>query len=132
VPRLARPRTCCSQESSRTMRLKFTGLFGVHRTVRCTLDCSVYTGLSDEPTTSAPTVDSAISAQSTGDVWPEPMVTKLHRTVRCAKGTMAATVGFIKQGKKLRTVHVRWCTGLSGAPTDIRQEFPTKWSFNDS
>jgi hypothetical protein len=33
VPRLARRRTCCSRESPRTLRLKFTELSGVHRTV---------------------------------------------------------------------------------------------------
>jgi hypothetical protein len=27
---------------------------------------------------------------------------------------------------------VRWCTGLSGAPTDIRQPEPSKWNSNGS
>jgi hypothetical protein len=35
-----------------------------------------------------------------------------------------------------RPVHVLftiwWCTGLSGAPTNRRQELPTKWSSNSS
>jgi hypothetical protein len=64
------------------------------------------TRLSDAPKASSPTVDSAISAQSTGDAWPEPTITRPHRTVRCAldtvwcaQGTAAATVGFAKQGK---------------------------------
>jgi hypothetical protein len=39
-------------------------------------------------------------------------------------------VGFATEGKKSGTVHVRWCTGLSGAPTDRRQELPTKWRSN--
>jgi hypothetical protein len=30
------------------------------------------------------------------------------------------------------TVTVRWCTGLSGAPLDIRQEMPSKMIFNGS
>jgi hypothetical protein len=29
------------------------------------------------------------------------------------------------------TVHYPVCTGQSGAPTDKRQELPTKWSSND-
>jgi hypothetical protein len=41
VPRLAWRRTRSSQESPKTLQLKFTGLFGVHRTVRCAPDCSV-------------------------------------------------------------------------------------------
>jgi hypothetical protein len=53
----------------------------------------VCTRLSGVPTMSASTIDSAISAQSTSDAWPEPTVTRPHRTVRCAKGTAGATVG---------------------------------------
>jgi hypothetical protein len=41
VPRLARRRTCCSRKLLGTLRLKFTGLSGVHRTVWCASDCSV-------------------------------------------------------------------------------------------
>jgi hypothetical protein len=113
VPWLAQRRTHYCQKSLRMLRLKFTGLSG-------------------EPTTSEPTVGSAIDAQSTGDAWPEPMVTRPHRTVRCApdivrcaKWTEGSTIGFTKEGKKSCTVHVRWCTGLSSAPTDRRQELPT-------
>jgi hypothetical protein len=76
-----------------------------------------FTGLSDAPKVSAPTVDSAISAQSTGDAWPEPTVTRPHRTVRCAldivrcaQGTAATMVGFAKQGKN----HALFMSG--GAP----------------
>jgi hypothetical protein len=104
----------------------------IHRTVRCAPDCSVCTGLFGASTASTPTVGSSISAKSTGDAWPEPTVTRPHRTVWCTKGTTDATVGFAKQGKKSCIVHVQWCTGLSCAPTDRRQELPTKWSSNDS
>ena len=45
------------------------------------LDCPVCTGLSGEPSASVPTVGSAISAQSTGDAWLEPTVTREHRTM---------------------------------------------------
>ena len=57
---------------------------------------------------------------------------KIHQTVRCAKGTEGSTVGFVREGKKSSTVHVRWCIGLSGAPTNRRQELPTKWRSNGS
>jgi hypothetical protein len=93
-----------------------------HRTVRWR------TGLSGEPATPMPIVGNAISERA----WPEPTVTRPHRNVRCApdsvhcaKGTKDSTVSFARRGKKLGTVHVRWCTGLSGAPTDRRQELPT-------
>jgi hypothetical protein len=95
--------------------------------------------LSGEPIAFTPTVGSVINVQSMGDAWPEPAVTRLHRTVRCApdsvrcaKGTKGSTVSFAKEGNKSCTIHVRWCTGLSGAPTDRRQELPTKWRFNGS
>jgi hypothetical protein len=35
-------------------------------------------------------------------------------------------------GHQTAIVHVRWCTGLSGAPPDIRQELPSNWNFNGS
>jgi hypothetical protein len=57
---------------------------------------------------------------------------KGHRTVRCApdsvrctNGSESATVGFAKQGKRSAPDSVRWCTGLSGAPGDRRQELPS-------
>jgi hypothetical protein len=50
---------------------------------------------------------------------------KGHRTVRCANGSKLPTVGFAKEGKKFAPDSVRWCTGLSGAPGDRRQELPS-------
>jgi hypothetical protein len=57
---------------------------------------------------------------------------KGHRTircapdsVRCANGSKAPTVGFAKEGKKSTSDSVRWCTGLSGALGDRRQELPS-------
>jgi hypothetical protein len=94
----------------------------IHRTVRCAPDCPV----------SQPRPRQWLAAQSARDTWPAPTVTRPHRTVRCAKGAMAATVGFARKGRRSRMFTVRWCTGLSGAPTDRRQLFPTKWSSNDS
>src|SRR5688572_20894080 len=98
-----------------------------------------FTGPSGEPTMSVPTAGSAIDAQSPGDTWPEATVTRPHRTIRCApdnvrctKGTEDSTTGYAKEGNISCTVHVRWCTGLSGVPTDRRQELPTKWRSNGS
>jgi hypothetical protein len=42
--------TGCSRDFVGGVQLKFTGLSGVHRTVRCAPDCPVCTGLSGEPT----------------------------------------------------------------------------------
>jgi hypothetical protein len=117
VHKLVQQRTRCSREITKGAAAK------IHRTVWwCT-------GLFGEPTTSAPTVGSAIS----GRAWLEPTATKPHRSVRCApdsvrcaKGTKGSIVGFARKGKESGTVHVRWCTGLSGAPTNRRQELPTK------
>jgi hypothetical protein len=98
-------------------------------------DCLVCTGLSGEPTAPTPTVDNAISrwrvAQANGHQ-AAPDCPVYHRTVWCAKGVVAATVGFAKKGKKSRLFTVRWGTGLSGEPTDRRQLLPTKWSSNGS
>jgi hypothetical protein len=110
VPRLAQRRTRCSRESPRALRLKFTGLSG-------------------EPTALAPTVGSEIDAKSTGDAWPEPTITRPHRTVQyaldsvwCSKWVEGSMVGFTKEGKKSCTVHVRWCTKLF----DGKQHFINK------
>jgi hypothetical protein len=56
-------------------------------------ECPVCTGLSDEPAVPAPTVGSEISVQSTGDAWPEPMVTWSHWTVRCAPDIVRCAKG---------------------------------------
>jgi hypothetical protein len=76
----------------------------IHRTIRCAPDCPV--------SQQRPRQRSA--ARSTGDAWPEPTVTRPHRTIlcalniiRCAKGTEGSTVGFAREGKKSGTVHVR-------------------------
>jgi hypothetical protein len=116
VPRLARRRTRRSQEKAAGASAKN------HRTVRCAPDCPV--------SHQRPRQRSA--ARSAGDTWTEPTVTRPHRTVRCAKGTKGSTIGFARRGNKSCTIHVRWCTGLSGAPVDRRQELPTKWRSNGS
>jgi hypothetical protein len=109
-------RTCRSWEVINGVRLKFTGLSGVHRTV------------SGEPTVAGPTVGRLIRARRVA----EPTARRGHRTVRCANGSKAPTVGFAKEGKKSAPDSVRWCTGLSGAPGDRRQEMPSWNVLNGS
>jgi hypothetical protein len=102
-----------------------------HRTVRwCTR-------LSGEPT-----VGRVIRARRLA----EPTVRRGHRTVRCApdnvrcapdnvrcaNGSESPTVGFAKEGKKSAPDSVRWCTRLSGAPGDRRQELPSWNALNGS
>jgi hypothetical protein len=67
----------------------------IHRTVQCGPDCPVWQ--------LRPRQRSA--AQSADDTWTSPTVTRSHRTVRCAIGPMAATVGFARKARKSRTVH---------------------------
>jgi hypothetical protein len=62
----------------------------------------------------------------------EPTVRRGHRTVRCANGSGSSTVGCTKTGKKSAPDSVRWCTGLSGAPVDRRQELPSWNALNGS
>jgi hypothetical protein len=121
--KLVQQRTRCSRESARAPWLKITGLSG---------------GAPDCPVSQQrPRQQSA--ARSAADACPETTVTRSHRivrcapdSVRCAKGTKGSTVGFATKGRKSGTVHVSWCTGLSGVSTGIRRELPTKWSSNSS
>jgi hypothetical protein len=80
-------------------------------------------------------VDRAIHARHVA----EPTVGRGHRTVqcapdsvRCANGSKAPTVGFAKEGKKSAPDSVRWCTELSDAPGDRRQELPSRNALNGS
>jgi hypothetical protein len=82
-----------------------------------------------------PTVGRVIRARRVA----EPTVRRGHRTVRCApdsvrcaNGSEPPTVGFAKEGKKSAPDSVRWCTGLSGAPGDRRQELPSWNALNGS
>jgi hypothetical protein len=77
----------------------------IHRVVWCAPDCPVSQLRPRQRST----------AQSAGDAWPAPTVTRPHQTVRCAKGAMAAMVGFARKGRRSRTVHCSvvhrtvWC-----------------------
>jgi hypothetical protein len=44
------------------------------------------------------------TTQLAGDAWTSPMVTRPHRTVRCATSAAAATVSFARKGRKSHTV----------------------------
>jgi hypothetical protein len=95
-----------------------------HQTVRwCT-------GLSGEPT-----VGRAICARHVA----EPTTRRVPRTVRCApdsvrctNGSESSTVGCARIGKRSVPDSVWWCTGLSGAPGDRRQELPSWNALNGS
>jgi hypothetical protein len=71
-------------------------------------DCPVCIRLSGEPAAPAPTVDSSISerrvARANGHQ-AVPDCPLCHRTVQCAKGGVATTVGFARKGKRSQTVH---------------------------
>jgi hypothetical protein len=101
----------------------------IHRTVRCAPDCPV------SQRSAGPTVGRVIRARCVA----EPTARRGHRTVRCApdsvrcaNGSRSSTVGFAKEGKKSAPDSVRWCTGLSGAPGDRRQELPSWNALNGS
>ena len=119
VPRLARRRTRCSRESPRTLRLKFTGPSGVHQTVRCANNVRVNDRQRNQCAINERRVARANGHQAAPDC---PV----------CQGDRGCNGWLAKQGKKSCTVHVRWCTGLSGAPTDRRQELPSKLISNDS
>jgi hypothetical protein len=101
----------------------------IHRTVRCAPDSPV------SQLSARPTVGRVIYTRRVA----EPTVRRGHRTVRCApdsvrcaNGSESPTVGFTKEGKKSAPDSVRWCTELSGAPGDRRQELPSWNAFNGS
>jgi hypothetical protein len=73
-------RTSCSREMINDVQLKFTGLSGVHRTVRCAPDCPV------SQRSVGPTVGRAIRARHVA----EPTVGRGHRTVRWRTGLSGA------------------------------------------
>jgi hypothetical protein len=131
---------------------------GVHRTVRCgpiderfalgnsprapqinSRDCLVCTGLSGEPTAPA-----ANGRQRDQRATRGPSQRSLSRTglsgvrqtvsgaPRGPKVQQSASLEKKEIGHRTGTVHVRWCTGLSGAPPDRRQELPSKWDSNGS
>jgi hypothetical protein len=81
-------RTGCSREEINGVRLKFTGLSGVHRTV------------SGEPTVAEPTVDRLIRARRVA----EPTARRGHRTVRCAPDSVRCANGSKAANDRLRQI----------------------------
>jgi hypothetical protein len=98
----------------------------IHWTVRwCT-------GLSGEPTAPAPTVVRAISARhvarSNGRLG--VLDCPVRQPAPRSNGRMRLIWKEIAH--RIATVTVWWCTGLSGAPLDRREEMPSKLISNDS
>ena len=101
----------------------------IHRTVRCAPDCPV------SQRSAGPTVGRAICAGHVA----EPTVGRGHRTVRCAPDMSGAptalwrpTVGCAILGRRSGTGQCPVCTGLSGAPDDRRQRWPSWFVLNGS
>jgi hypothetical protein len=98
----------------------------IHRTVRwCT-------GLSGEPTAARATVGRAIRARRVAHAngrlgAPDCSVRQLARR---SNGRLRQEWKEIRTGHA--TVAVQWCTGLSGAPPDRRQELPSLLGSNGS
>jgi hypothetical protein len=117
------PSTSCSLDFVGGVRLKFTGLSG---------------GTPDYPVSqqsAGPTVGRGIRARRVASANGR----KGHRTVRCAPDSVrcansskAPTVGFAEEGKKSAPDSAWWCTELSGAPDDRRQELSSWNVLNDS
>ena len=105
----------------------------IHRTVRwCT-------GLSGEPTAASTTVGRTIHARHVAHAnsrlgAPDcPVCTgqcPVRQPARRFNGRLRQEWKEIRIGHA--TVAVRWCTGLSGAPPDRRQELPSLLASNDS
>jgi hypothetical protein len=144
VCRLVQQRSRCSQEPARVTWLKITGL-------SCgALDCPVsykrprsmlgdelvalgnsprasrlkFTGLSGEPTTPAANGRQRDQRATRGP------------SQQSLQGDQRLNSRLRQKRKEIRhrtgTIHVRWCTRMSGAPPDRRQEFPSKWNSNSS
>jgi hypothetical protein len=115
-----RSSTGCSRELDGGVRLKITGLSGGAP------DCPM------SQRSAEPTVGRANGRPR------NPRVTRGRANglkgapdnVRCANGSKSSTVGCARIGKKSAPDSVRWCTGLSGAPVDRRQELPSWISLN--
>jgi hypothetical protein len=112
----------------------FSGDFGYNSP-----DCPVCTGLSGEPTVG---LGQRSAARSARDTWPSQRseggtgLSGVHRTCpvrqRCADLHQTATVRSAVYGNKSGTGQCPVCTGLSGAPRDRRQRWPSRFVPNGS
>jgi hypothetical protein len=126
VPRLAPATNSSLSGKSKASQLKITGLSGVHWTVRCAPECSV------SQRRPRPTVGSTISGRCVGHangrlVTPDCPVRQRNRRSNDPVRPIRKEIGH-----RTASIHVQWCTGLSGAPSDRRQELPSNWIFNGS
>jgi hypothetical protein len=115
-------RTCCSREVINGVRLKFTGLSGVHRTVRCAPDCPV------SQRVAGPTGGRAIRAGQGA----EPTVGRGAPDCPVCTGQCPVRQRLQSANGRLRQRRKEIRTGLSGAPGDRRQEFPSQIALNGS
>jgi hypothetical protein len=120
VPRLAQRQTRRSREKAKAPLLKSS-------------DCPV------SQRRPRPTVGSAISGRRVSRangrlVTPDCPVCTGQCPVRQRDQRSNGRLHLIRKEIRHRTttVHVRWCTGLSGVPPDRRQELPSNWNFNGS
>jgi hypothetical protein len=88
----------------------------IHRTVWCAPDCPV---------------SQRSATRSARDTWPSQRLeggtglSGVHRTVRCANGSLAANGRLCHLWKEIGHRTCLVCTGLSGAPVDRRQDQPS-------
>jgi hypothetical protein len=97
------------------------------------LNGPIKTGLSggapDCPVSQRPPVQRS-AAKSTGDAWPAPTVSRGHRTVRCAPGSVRCAnqpedpmVGYARNGRRSAPDMLQW---LSGGAPDCSVRHPTE------
>jgi hypothetical protein len=104
----------------------------IHRTVRCAPDCPV----------SQRRPGQRSAAESARDTWPSQRseggtgLSGVHQTCpvrhRLPDLHRSATVGCAVYGNKSGTGQCPVCTGLSGAPDDRRQGWPSRFVLNGS
>ena len=102
-------------------------------------DCPVCTGPSGETMVG---LGQRSAARSARDTWPSQRSEGGHRTVRCAPDCPVrhrlpdlqrpAMVDCVVYGNKSGTGQCPVCTGLSGAPDDRRQGWPSRFVLNGS
>jgi hypothetical protein len=98
----------------------------IHQTVRCAPDCPM------SQRRSRPTVGCAISGRrvACANSWLVTPDCPVRQGDQRANGRLCQKRKEI--GHRTGTVHVRWCTGLSGAPPDRKQELPSNLISNGS
>jgi hypothetical protein len=127
VPRLAWRQTRRSREKAMAPWLKFIGLSGVHRNVRWAKAVCANSRQCNQRAMRGPRQRPVGHTGLSG----------VHRAVSGApKGPMAQQSALPeKEADWAPDRHCScpvWCTRLSGAPPDRRQELPSNWNFNGS